>query len=386
MKYFNRRNFIRTTAAGAAAIAIVNNTQTTSAQSTSKPKIITRKLGNTGLEIPVLSIGCNSVSSPSVIKAALKIGITHFDTAYRYQQGNSEKLLGETLKNVDRNSFTIATKVRLQDTDEKFLEMLDESLTRLQMDFVDILYLHGMSNADIVKDRATIAQLKRAKELGKAKHIGFSTHRNEPDVIRAAVEAGEYEVILTAYNFKHDDAHAIKKQMEIGAKKGIGFIGMKVMAGGFLNKQNSKSVNYTAALKWVLKDENICTTIPSMVNLEQLQTNMQVLSNLDLSTEEKKDLASAQNEQGLFCNDTCNICVSDCQKNLPIPELMRAYMYSYGYRSPLQAKDLITALNIGENPCHDCNKCTVSCVKDFDVTMKIKDISRLAVIPTDFLA
>ncbi|WP_075591209.1 aldo/keto reductase [Labilibacter marinus] len=387
MKGLNRRNFLRTSAAGVAGIALTNNMNASNtAKEPNQTSIITRKLGNTGIELPVLSIGCGEVDSPAVIKAALKVGITHFDTAYRYQQGNSEKMLGKTLKDVDRDSFIISTKVVRQDTDEKFLEMLDESLARLQMDYVDILYMHGMSKAEAIKNPANIAQLQKAKDLGKAKHIGFSTHKNEPEVIEAAIEAGAYEVILTAINFKHDDADAIKKQIALASKKGIGIVAMKVMAGGYLDKEKTKTVNHAAALKWILEDEHICTTIPSMVNLEQLQINMAVLKDVQLSSDEKNDLALAKNEQGLFCNDTCNTCVTDCTKNLPVPELMRAYMYSYGYRNPLQAKELITTLNIENNPCDDCGSCTVSCTKSFDVAAKIKDISRLTIIPNDFLA
>lgn len=385
MKSLNRRNFIKTStaAAGLAITSGLNAAQNMPAQENSN-LIITRKLGNTGIEIPILSLGCGGVDSPSIIKAALKIGIKHFDTAYRYQQGNSEKLLGETLKDYNRNRFTITTKIRPQQSEKRFLEMLDESLNRLQMDYVDILYLHAISSKEKALNKQSLAHLKKAKELGKVKHIGLSTHKNEPEVIQAAIDSELYEVVLTAINFKQEHQIEMREKIALATKAGIGIIGMKVMAGGYLNEAKTKPVNHLAALKWVVNNSNISSTIPSMINLDQLQINMALLSDITLTRKEKKDLALANKETGLYCN-ACEACVSTCKKQLPIPELMRAYMYTHGYRSSLQAKELIRELNIGEDPCSGCNICTATCVKNFNLARKIKDISRLYNIPDQFL-
>lgn len=389
MKALDRRNFLKKSATGVAGLAVVSSLKATEPTNASEyknsKKVISRKLGNTGISIPVVSMGCGSVDSPSVIKGAMKLGINHFDTAYRYQKGNSEKILGETLADYPREEFTIATKLKSQDTKEKFHRMLDESLARLQMSYVDILYLHAISSREDALNPLMLEALKEAKAMGKTKHIGLSTHKNEPEVIQAAIDSNVYEVVLSAMNFKQEHFSLIQEKMKLANKKGIGFIAMKVMAGGFLDSEKQFPVNHTAALKWALKDSNVTTTIPSIVNLEHLQENASVLYDIDMSNEESNALLAANSFEGLFCNG-CEKCVDECTKNLPIAELMRAYMYSYGYRESMKAKDLISELGSGNNPCSGCNECTVECTKNFNVAQKIKDISRLNDIPETFLA
>jgi len=388
MKALNRRSFLKTSATGALGAAIIpeikagENVNLASVQH----DIIRRKLGNTGIEVPVVSMGVGRCDSPAVIKGAMKLGINHFDTAYVYQGGNSERLLGEVLKTYPRDSFTIATKIKTCNSKDEFVALFYESLERLQMDYVDILYLHGVDSEEQAFNVTMMEAMKSLKEEGKVKHLGMSTHRNEPEVLQAAVDSKSfYEVVLLAINFKQEHYPRIREKMAEAAKAGIGMVGMKVMAGGFLDKDKTRSVNFRAALKYVLQDPNLHTTIPSMINLEQLQDNASVLTNLELSDQEKSDLEVAALDAGLYCNG-CGICLNTCKKNLNIPDLMRAYMYTYGYRETAKAKDLIVRQHILNNPCRDCMECTTACSKGFPVSDRIADVSRLATIPNEFLS
>lgn len=386
MKSFNRRNFIRTSAIGVAGFGIAQNAKAAQTNSTnaSANEVITRKLGNTGINLPVLSMGVGRCDSPAVVKAALKLGVKHFDTAHRYQRGNSERMLGDVLKDYNRDSFVISTKIKTTNTKEEFLEMFEESLSRLQMDYVDILYLHAIGSREDLLNNEMMQALKIAKKSGKAKHIGVSTHKNEPEVIQAAIDSQFYEIVLSAINFKQEHAVELKEKIALANKNGIGIIAMKVMAGGFLDKEKEQPVNYKAALKWILQDENVHSTIPSMINLEQLMDNSAILNDINLTDEEQKSVLLAQKEQGLFCNG-CSQCVPSCKKQLPIPELMRAYMYTYGYGESLKAKELISDLNIDENACESCKVCTATCIKGFHISEKLSDIARLQNTPTEFL-
>ncbi|MEW5900056.1 MAG: 4Fe-4S dicluster domain-containing protein, partial [Acidobacteriota bacterium] len=88
---------------------------------------------------------------------------------------------------------------------------------------------------------------------------------------------------------------------------------------------------------------------------------------------------------GLFCQH-CGTCLSGCQENLPLPSLMRSYMYAYGYRNPGLARDLLEELRVPANACRDCDTCTVRCVKGFDVASRVQEIVRLREVPADFFA
>jgi ferredoxin len=108
------------------------------------------------------------------------------------------------------------------------------------------------------------------------------------------------------------------------------------------------------------------------------------MEDLKLTPEEEHFLYAARNEEGLYCNG-CETCLSTCRKNIPIPEMMRAYMYAYGYREMKKAKETLAEYKITENPCTDCSFCTAQCKKGFNLSKKITDITRLSKMPDDFL-
>ncbi len=385
MNSLNRRRFLQTGIAGLAGLGMATTLNAQPAEGKSQNTIIKRKLGKTGIELPVLSLGVGACNSPAVIKGALKLGIVHFDTAHSYQQGNSEKMLGEVLKEYNRDSYVIATKVKISESKDDFLKTLDESLARLQMPYVDILYLHAVSSREDVLNPAMLEAMAEAKSTGKARHTGISTHKNEIEVIQAALESNFYEIVLTAINFQQQHRLELMDSINQAASAGLGIIGMKVMAGGFLNKEKTKPVDCQAALKWVLQNENIHTTIPSMVNLEQLLQNAAVLENIELNEMEKEHLQLASNQTGLYCN-ACGKCIPECKNTLPVPELMRAYMYAFGYKETRKAKDLLLSVDASQNRCSDCTICTATCVKGFNLPNKINEVCKLLSIPDEFLS
>ncbi|HTR99951.1 MAG TPA: aldo/keto reductase [Bacteroidota bacterium] len=385
----DRRGFLKSSALGASAAMFSASPlasiagRWTHRQKTEK-KLITRRLGNTGIELPVVSMGVMRSDNPELVRAALAAGMRHLDTAHSYMEGNNESMLGGVLKDYPRSSFVISTKVPPMDA-ASFLDTLDESLRRLRMDFVDILYVHGPSAKSDVLDPAILAALRSAKESGKAKHVGVSTHKNEPDVIRWAASSGVYEVVLTSVNFRQDHYAEVRAAMAEGVRAGLGIVGMKTMAGGFYDRARTKPINCKAAIKWVLQDPNLTTTIPGITSFEMLAQNASVNEDITLTDEEKASLAHLPAEGGLYCQG-CGNCTRSCGRHLPIPDVMRAYMYTYGYGAPRGARSLLRDLGLGADPCGECPSCTAHCAKGFAVRERICDVSRLIDIPEEFLA
>ncbi|MBP1649814.1 MAG: putative oxidoreductase of aldo/keto reductase family [Bacteroidetes bacterium] len=386
MTRLNRRAFLKNTVAGAsgAFLATPAFARAVPSHDDRAPKLISRTLGRTGIVLPIVSMGVMRADNPALVKAALKGGIVHLDTANGYQRGKNEEMLGELLKDYPRDSFVISTKIPPKDKEE-MMEMVEESLERLRLERVDILYLHGPSKRDIVLDPEYMEIMKGFKTSGKTRFIGVSTHQNEPEVIQAVVDSGIYDVVLTAINFKQDHHADVKAAIASAAKAGVGVVAMKTMAGGYLDKARTKPVNCTAALKWVLQDENVTTAIPGVTTFDMLAENVRVNEDLTMSEKEKADLAYAGTENGLYCQG-CERCVKECRKALPIPGMMRAYMYAYGYGSPALGRDLVRELKVASDPCRDCRDCPVVCSKAFDVHERISDISRLHDVPEEFLA
>lgn len=396
----NRRNFIRTTVAGSVfALAGRNLQAQESGTSTrSDAAIIRRKLGNTDIELPVISMGVMRADNPALVKAALKAGVVHLDTAHVYQGGKNEEMLGKVLKDYPRDSYIISSKVKIDGYDretgnfspetnpDEVLEKLEISLDRLGLEYVDILYLHAIESYDATLYKPILKKLKKAKSKGLARYIGVSTHRNMAEVIQAAIDHKLYDIVLTAYNFQMRDDEKMNSAIEKAGEAGLGIIGMKTMAGGFFDKERTEKVNAKAALKWVLSNKNIHTTIPGFSSFDEMEVALSVMTDIQLDDQEKEDLKLSNPTASLYCTG-CNSCVSTCRHHLNIPDFMRAYMYTYGYHEYEKAQNLLMSqIPQTAEICSDCNDCTVSCPKSFNVAQRLQDVDRLRTVPREFFS
>ena len=400
-KRLDRRRFIKTgilglagTAAGSNLLnAVPNGSRLPSVE---KENFIYRTLGKTGIKLPVVSMGVMNADNPNLVAAALDSGITLLDTAHGYQKGKNEEMIGGVIKDRKRDSFVLATKVAyakdrktgLYPPDKNVQSFEDEfniSLDRLGLDYVDILYIHGISVKETVFFEPALKFLEKVKKEGKARFVGFTTHRNEHEMLDAAVESGIYDVVLTAYNFRQKNKEEIGQAMARAAKAGIGIVAMKTQAGVFWDKERQDPINMKAALKWVLQNENVHTSIPGYTAFDQMELDLTVMGDLTLTPEEKADLRLDVEEEhtGLYCQQ-CGTCEEQCQSNVDVPILMRGYMYAYGYKNLGLAHSTIEDLG-SRLPCTDCNSCSVVCPNGFDVPKKVQDIIRLKAVPQEFL-
>ncbi|MBP1658833.1 MAG: putative oxidoreductase of aldo/keto reductase family [Candidatus Aminicenantes bacterium] len=397
-----RRTFLKQGLAGLAAVGALPGAAKAVALGTgaAAPAAATpnvRTLGRTGLRIPVVSMGVMNADNPAVVQAALEAGITFLDTAWGYQRGQNEKMIGQVVAGRARDSFMIATKIpgpnrdrSLQGLDgapleQAFLAKFDESLGRLGLDHVEILYLHNNSAPEHVQNPVIIGALQKVKKAGKARFVGITTHSNEPAVIRAAVGTKGYDVILTSYNFRQDHRDEMRQAVAEAAAAGLGVVAMKTQAGAYWDKEKQQPINMKAALKWVLNDPNVTTAIPGFTTFDQLKEDFSVVSDITLTAQDLKDLRLGETVAGLYCQQ-CGQCLAGCSKGLPIPDLMRGYMYAYGYRNLQAAHELVGSLDLGADPCGSCAACRAVCAKGFDIADRVKDISRLRAVPGDFFA
>ncbi len=345
---------------------------------------IVRKLGKTGLEIPIVSIGAMTMTDPAILVAALDGGVRHIDTAHVYQGGRSEEMVAKAIAGRPRDSVILSTKVPPDEGGAKaFVEKFETSLGRLGVDYVDILYRHSAKGRKDVLDEPIMAAMTKLKQQGKVHHLGVSTHRNEPEVIRAAIESKVFEVVLAAYNFRQPHRDEMDKAIAEAAAAGIGIVAMKTQAGVYLDAARTKPINMTAALKWALKNPNVTTAIPGVTTFEQMELDLTVLPDTTLTPAEEKDLAEAQKTAGLFCSQ-CGDCAGQCDRGVDVPTLMRSYMYTYGYGNPARARDSLDRL--GALACTDCDSCRVtSCTMGIDIARRVHDIRRLVSVPRQFI-
>jgi predicted aldo/keto reductase-like oxidoreductase len=297
-----RRDFMKSTLAGVGGLFFLPSfdwkQEVKVVESKEKErKFVYRTLGRTGLKLPVINMGVMNSDNPNLIRAALDSGMVLLDTAHGYMGGRNEETIGGVIKGRSRDSFMIGSKVSLpQDrttglytegaTTQEFLRKLDISLKRLGLEYVEILYHHGVSRKESVVHEPVLIALEKAKKEGKIRFSGISTHANESEVIRAATDSKMYDVILTAYNFKQKHYIEVREAIAKAAQSGLGIVGMKAIRGGY--RQTPTLKNSAAALKWVLQDPNVHIVVPGFTTFEEMNIDLAVMEDLTLSGDEKK--------------------------------------------------------------------------------------------------
>jgi uncharacterized protein len=408
MNKFNRRNFLRTAATGAATAGLLNlsldskaSRKTEEKKKTNGSEIIYRTLGRTGLKVPVLSMGVMNADVPELLKESYKLGIRHYDTAWIYQQGNNEKMIGTAFKeiNAKREDYIIATKIVINShTEDKginpsskelILKRIEESLSRLQTDCVDILYYHDVQNREMANNPYVIEALEELKNKKKIKFTGISTHVYWPDLLNAAAEKGFYDVALISYNYSMDGQQPYLDAMKNATSAGMGLVAMKTQCQqswykeflpSDLKKFYEGQIRHTALLKWVLNNKYITTAIPGYTTFEQLEEDFKVATNLDYSEEEKQFLLNRDVKIALLGNcQMCGQCISTCPMKTDIPNLMRTHMYALSYGNPHKAKETLMAIAPDKNIdiCKTCEECVARCIRQVKISGKINELKVL---------
>jgi aryl-alcohol dehydrogenase-like predicted oxidoreductase len=313
-------------------------------------------------------------SDQSVIEKAVDLGIKYFDTARVYQSGNNERMVGAALKG-KRKNLVLSTKSGAKTKDEA-LAHLDTSLKELGTDYVDIWYLHNKSKPELVTDDLIEAQ-QVAKKAGKIRFAGVSTHFGQ-DVIPALIQRGNVDVVLAIYNFTAEKP--LEDAMAAAHKAGMGVVAMKVMAGGFRKAKPGDRAFETlkrdgakiAALKWVLKNPNVDTTIPSMTDMEQLDENLKAMSTAFTQADEKVLSAQLDYIRPLYCR-SCGRCEGRCAQGLPVSDIIRYLSYAEGYGQYALGREHFLELpaRLAAVRCGDCSACTIECPNGVRVAQRV---------------
>jgi predicted aldo/keto reductase-like oxidoreductase len=264
---------------------------------------------------------------------------------------------------------------------------LDMSLHRLDVDYIDILYLPYVAGKHSVTFEPIMNAMEKFKKVGKVRFLGIASHSSVANAVRAAAETGFYDVAMLAYNFRFTNIEEINESIAYAADKGMGIVAMKTITGTSQMMDSGIEIasNPKAALKWVLQNENIHSTVPGVTTFDQLETNISIMEDLTLTPEEKAyiEIAQLNREDGLFCQG-CGTCLQQCKEAPDIPTLMRCYMYTYGYRDLAAAVRNIESIKDDPVVCTECSSCVVDCPMGFDIKQKVMDIIRLRDFPTDF--
>jgi len=272
----SRRDFLKKTASSVVA-GLTFSAFSHSEFENSTKALQRRHLGNTGLSVTILGLGCVAIGygrhtveeGAEIVDACLNEGINYIDCASSY--GNAEVKVGEVMKR-RRNEAILTTKTLQRDREDAWKE-INTSLERLKTDSVDLLQIHAINSFDdldriMAKDGSLGAAL-HAKDEGMASHIGITGH-TRPEVIAEALRRFPFETTLVPFSSTDRLIHDFGETLfPLAEEKHFGIIAMKVLAAGRVTQHVPESLRYSFTLP-------VSTAIVGMGTINELKQNIQV--------------------------------------------------------------------------------------------------------------
>jgi len=356
-------------------------------------------LGMGCMRLPVINKDDTNIDADAVkemFACAMKSGINYFDTAWGYHGGNSEIVVGEALKDYPRESFYLADKFPGYDVAnmDKVEQIFEEQLKKCQVDYFDFYMFHNVSEHNIDgylnPEFGIFDYLKKQKENGRIKHLGFSTHGNLDTMKRFLNAYGEdmefcqIQLNWLDYHFQNAaEKVALLNQYNIPIwvmepLRGGSLINLKEEYADRLRKLSDRTPAQWA-LKFVSEIEGVGVVLSGMSSMEQLQQNIATFENSDtLSADETETLLSVAKDMtsvGTLPCTACRYCTTHCPMGLDIPwliELYNEHVYSGGgFIAPMAMQ----ALDESKRPaaCLGCGACEAVCPQNIKISEMMRD-------------
>ncbi len=358
----SRRSFLRISGSGAAGLGL--NLSGRASETT--PRIGEfRLLGKTGLRISDIGCGCINLFNTGILRYAFDGGVNHFDTAEGYLNTNSERMLGQALRDI-RDKVVITTKLLIRTPADlqrdSLVRRLEDCLKRLQRDYVDVALVHAVDEPERLDNEEVQAGFTRMKEQGKARFIGFSTHV-PARMLAKAIEPGPWEVVLMTYN--HLESEAAEPLIVQARDKGVGLIAMKILAGGMQGSLkpliNEKTGYAQAAIRWVMGNPKIDACTITMSTYSHVDDYLGA-SGRPLRRSDEALLSRYRKAAGpLYCRVSCRECLAACPNGVAVNEVLRYAMYYEHYGMERNAMELYGGLEAMKRP-SQCDGCAAPCV------------------------
>jgi predicted aldo/keto reductase-like oxidoreductase len=323
-----------------------------------------------------VSFGAISLFEPNVLRYAYECGVNYFDTAEGYLRMKGEVYVGQGLKEV-RDKVIITTKhpqdFRQKTDKASMIKRVEESLKRLQSDYIDIAMVHGLADlSPLLNNQEIMSAYDQLKKDGKVRFTGFSTH-NAKLTLKQALDSDFPQVVLFMYN--HMEGKEIEPLVKAAREKGIGTVAMKIFAGGMqgnLKGMVSKQVSYPqAAIRWVMSNADVDTCIPTMSSYSHVEEYV-------AASDKPLDRAALgmisnyrQQAHNLYCRVSCTECLPACPNQVAVNDVLRYAMYFEHYRMEKEAIGYYAGMPPGQKPLA-CANCAGRCESACPYGLKVK--------------
>ncbi len=372
----------------------------------------TRINGKNGDELSILGFGCmrlptknGGIDEPraiSMIHEAIEKGVNYFDTAYIYQNGKSELLLGKALAGGYRERVKIATKLPpfLVSKLESAKKIMATELIRLQTDHIDYYLLHMLTDKPMFDRLAKLGVMEWLEELkaaGTVKNIGFSFHGSKAD-FETIVKAYPWDFCQIQYNYMDENNQATTSGLQLAASLNIPVVVMEPLRGGklvtHLPEQVEKAfAGYDAnrspaewALRWVWNHPEVNVVLSGMSDEAQVAENIRIAGEVEpnsLSSEELgvfEQVKSEIREKTKIPCTACGYCMP-CPAGVDIPGCFSCYNDKYLMADKsarfryMQTLGAMSVKPANASQCKSCGKCESHCPQKIEIRKELKTVS-----------
>ncbi len=380
-----------------------------------------RKMGSLDWEVSALGFGCmrlptrklnrlraDSESSIRLIRHGIDLGINYIDTAWYYHLGDSEKILGEALKDGYREKVHLVSKLPIHIVINRgdFAQYLNRQLKRLQTDYLDGYLFHSINKGLFgkIKNLGLIDEMEKAKNKGLIKHIGFSFHDTFP-VFKEIIDYYNWDIVQIQYNYLDTMFQATTTGLAYAHSKGIAVVIMEPLKGGrlvnppaealkIMKTANSKRPPVEWALQFLWNRLEVATVLSGMGSRQMVEQNCDIANRSGINSLSKEDeetiskLAKIFQEKILVACTSCEYCMP-CPSGVNIPQnfaiLNNVYltgsnfskwMTKRGYRGLAGSKEKLDKKNPNGNAsmCTKCNKCLEKCPQNIAIPDELEKV------------
>jgi len=318
-----------------------------------------------------------------VVRRAIERGVNFIDTARSY--GDSEDKIGEAIKGIREQVF-ISTKSQFR-TGKEVKNSIEESLRRLAIDKLDIIFIHSVDSEEELEHRlkeGVLETMKEARQAGKVDYIGISGHRN--DVLVKAIRTGEFDAIIATYNLTNDDGN--RELFPLTRELDVGVIVMKPLVGGYLavppeavqfKVEDKATSTAEASLRFVLSNPYITTVIPGMGTIEEVEENVS-LGHVPqrMQPSEVKELQERAKEVGYTFCQGCGYCLSECPQGIDIQSVFRLLVFHQQYGMKEWSERVYHENHEARvSLCDECQSCMEVCPTQLDIPAKLREATAI---------
>lgn len=341
------------------------------------------------MRLPLLEDG--SIDQDQVnemTRLAMESGVNYYDTAYPYHNGMSEIAIGKALSAYPRDSYFLVTKFPGHQFMKKYdcEGIFEEQLSKCGTDYFDFYLFHNVCENSLPtyqnEEYGIIDYFVRQKELGRIRHLGFSTHARAENLEAILDFLGDrIEFCQIQLNYLDWTLQDARDKIELLGRRGIPVMVMEPVRGGKLADPGEKNTERLKALRpdesaaswafrWLMEIPEVTTILSGMSNIEQMKDNIGTFTGGKPLSREEWDMMLEIAEgmkNGVPCT-ACRYCCEGCPAGLDIPMLLKGYndmKFAGGFTVSMQMDS--TPKEQWPDSCLGCGACAAVCPQQIEI-------------------